>query len=93
MTIKTDQNRRDGRATIYLQPSLKAWLEQNSKDNGRSFSSQVTYILEQWAKTNGYVEPEPELPQTVAPTTEDILLKLAELLKGAAHASAYCFTL
>lgn len=91
MTIKTDQPRRDGRATIYLPPSLKAWLEMDSKTNGRSLSNHITFLLEQWSKEQGYVPPEPMLPKEESPTTESILLKIAELLKGvAAHGFACC---
>jgi hypothetical protein len=93
MAKKIDQHRREGRATIYFQPSLKAWLEENGNQNGRSLSSHVAHVVESWAQTNGYVKPEretdtPLLEEVV--TTESILLKIAELLKGAASCAALC---
>jgi hypothetical protein len=89
MAKKIDQHRREGRATIYFQPSLKAWLEENGNQNGRSLSSHVAHVVESWAQTNGYVKPErEETPLDEAVITESVLLKIAELLKGAANQCA-----
>lgn len=39
-------------------PSLKCWLEQHAKNNGRSFSAEVSLILLEYATEYGFVPPE-----------------------------------
>lgn len=71
------------RLSCYINPELADFVRQDARQNGRSDSKQVAYVLEQYAKEKGFLS-------TVDEPKLSLLKEILRNLEGKALKSLFC---